>query len=184
MNSGIVVSRYAAALLRYSTETGEAAKVYGQIGRLVRMAGGLPSLKDAMLRHRELSPEKKIELAGAAVQEPLADSLSRFVMLVHSHRRMELMFRIFLSFMKQYRSANNVKAGRLVTAVPIDGLAQKIEHLVSGNTGAQVELETKTDPSIIGGFILETDGYRLDASAAGRLCAIRHELLDSGNRLV
>lgn len=184
MDSGIVAARYARALLKYSTETGDADKVYGQIRKLVSIASGMPSLKDAVLRHRELSPDKKISLMESAVGEPLEDGFARFVMLVHSHRRMNLMLRIFLSFMQQYRNENNVKAGTLVTAVPDEGLKEKMTTLISGRTGARVDMEMKTDPSIIGGFVLEMDGCRLDASAAGRLRAIRHELLDDGNRIV
>ena len=97
---------------------------------------------------------------------------------------MEYLLRIMLSFINMYRKERNIRAGHLVTAVPVVFLAEKIESLLSERTGAHVVLDHKTDPSIIGGFVFEMDGYRLDASARGRLDRLRKELVEENSRLV
>ena len=45
-------------------------------------------------------------------------------------------------------------------------------------------MDVRHDPEIIGGFVLEIDDMRLDASVKGQLQRIRKELVDNNNRLV
>ena len=47
-----------------------------------------------------------------------------------------------------------------------------------------MQLEEKVDPDIIGGFIFELDGYRLDASVENHLSRIRRQLVEKNNRIV
>jgi F-type H+-transporting ATPase subunit delta len=48
--------------------------------------------------------------------------------------------------------------------------------LVESNTNGTVEFETEVDADIIGGFILEYDTYRMDASVKTRLNTILSQL--------
>ena len=41
--------------------------------------------------------------------------------------------------------------------------------MVEGKTHGSVEFNTEVDPNIIGGFILEYDTYRMDASVKTKL---------------
>ena len=88
------------------------------------------------------------------------------------------------AFIEQYRQENNIKVGSLVTATEIAGLRESLEDQFSENSGAVVFLEEKIDPDILGGFILEMDGYRLDASVESYLARIRSQLVESNNRIV
>ena len=47
-----------------------------------------------------------------------------------------------------------------------------------------VELNNVVDPSIIGGFILEADSKRLDASVGSQLREIRKQLVKQNRKLV
>jgi F-type H+-transporting ATPase subunit delta len=77
-----------------------------------------------------------------------------------------------------------VKVGTVVTASEIVGLGDRLEELFHEKTGGQVYLEEKVDPDIIGGFIFELDGVRLDASVEGHLARIRRQLVEKNNRIV
>ena len=77
-----------------------------------------------------------------------------------------------------------MKLGTLVTALPADGLKEKMEALFRQRTGADVQLEMKVDPEILGGFIFELDDLRLDASVASRFREIRRQLIEKNNRIV
>jgi F-type H+-transporting ATPase subunit delta len=48
--------------------------------------------------------------------------------------------------------------------------------MVELKTNGTVEFNTEVDPSIIGGFILEYDTYRLDASVKHKLQTILSQL--------
>ncbi len=184
MNAGIIASRYAKALLKFVQETGNGDKVYSQAGILVLRMGELRDLKDYIQIHDEISLERKMNLLEAALGEPMSVEIRRFVMLVAGRRRMEYLLRMLYSFISQYREANNIKIGRLITALPAEGLKERMESLFHEKTGAEVQLETKENPGILGGFIFELDGLRMDASVENRFRIIRRELIENNNRIV
>ena len=86
--------------------------------------------------------------------------------------------------MEQYRSAAGIKVGRVVSARGNEGLKRKVEEIWSRRTGADVRLQEDINPDIIGGFVLEVDGYRLDASIEGQFRRIRRGLIDDNDRIV
>ncbi len=182
MNAGIVASRYAKALLRFVRETGNGDKVYSQAGILVLRMSELRDLKDYIQIHDEISLEKKLDLIEAALGEAMSMEIKRFVLLVHERRRMEYFLRMLYSFISQYREANNIKVGRLITALPAEGLSERMSSLFHEKTGAEVHLETKVNPEILGGFIFELDGWRLDASVENRFREIRRQLIENNKK--
>ena len=79
---------------------------------------------------------------------------------------------------------NSIKAGKLIAASEVSGLKDRLQEILSENSGATVLLEEELNPEILGGFVLELDGSRLDASVAGQLDKIRRELVQNNNRIV
>jgi F-type H+-transporting ATPase subunit delta len=71
-----------------------------------------------------------------------------------------------------------------VCAAPVDGLKERLELLFHERTGADIQLEEKINPDILGGFIFEMDGYRLDASVETQFRMIRRQLIEKNNRIV
>jgi len=51
-----------------------------------------------------------------------------------------------------------------------------MRKVVEAKTQGTVEFETQVDPDIIGGFVLEYDTYRMDASVKSRLNDILNTL--------
>ncbi len=184
MNTGVIASRYAKALLSFVTEAGAGDKTYSQACALVQSIHSVPRLREYVLKHDDISLEKKSELLSSALGEPLADGLVRFMGLVAGHRRMEFFDAMLWSFIDRYREANRIKVGSLVTSVPDEGLCERLEEIFHDRTGCEVSFRAGVDPELIGGFVLELDGYRLDASVRTRLEQIRRSLVDDTNRIV
>ena len=184
MNAGIVASRYAKAFLKYLREAGSGKEVYSQACVLVHVMNEVPQLKAYVESPSDISVESKVALLSAALNAPPDDSVVRLLKMVTARRRVELFFRILLSFIEQYRRENNIKVGLLVTASGNEGLCDRLEHIFHDKTGAEVHLEEKTDPEMIGGFVFELEGLRLDASVAGHIARIRSRLVEKNSRLV
>lgn len=184
MNAGIIASRYARALLQYVQDSGGGDKVYSQACVIGLRMMEVRELKDFLEDHGELSVERKLELLQSSLGEEPAPELVAFVNLVASRRRMRFFSRILYSFIAQYREANNIKVGRIIVASPVDGLKERIEALFHERTGAQIQLLEKVNPEILGGFIFEMDGYRLDASVENQFRRIRRQLIEKNNRIV
>ena len=51
-----------------------------------------------------------------------------------------------------------------------------MRQLVEGRTNGTVEFQTEVNPNIIGGFVLEYDTYRMDASVKKQLNTILSQL--------
>ena len=184
MNEGVIASRYAKALLKYVAGTGSGDKVYSQACVL-----GLRLLEVRQLRYfiennADLSMDRKIDLLRSAAGEDLAAELVDFIRLVTDRRRMEYFSRMLYYFIALYRKEMNIKVGRMVTAAPVDGLKERLESLFHQRTGAEVHIEEKISPEILGGFVFEMDGYRLDASVENHFRRIRRQLIEKNNRIV
>ena len=81
------------------------------------------------------------------------------------------------SYITFYREQKNIIRGKLTTAAAVsEATEQKMKQMVESRTQGTVEFNTEVDPSIIGGFILEYDTYRMDASVKTRLNNILSEL--------
>ena len=158
MNTGIIASRYAAALLRYTEETGGGERVYAQVRRL--------------LDHPEQNPG------------PLEPELERFGRLLVDNGRVEDVRLIFRSFLSMYCRARGIVPVRLTTVVPSEALERKLRGVLEQQFGGEILIETRTDPALIGGFTLEVGDYLLDASVRRQIAAIRRQFVIQNNRIV
>ena len=81
------------------------------------------------------------------------------------------------SYITLYRQQKNVIRGRLITATAVSPeTEQKMRQMVESRTQGTVEFESEVNPDIIGGFILEYDTYRMDASVKSQLNTILTKL--------
>ena len=158
MNTGIISSRYATALLRYVEETGGGERVCAQVHRL--------------LDHPEQNPG------------PLEPELDRFVRLLVSNGRLEDVRFMLRSFLSMYYRSRGIRVARLTTAVAAPGLEQKIRSLLEKQLGCEVRVESSVDPDLIGGFTLEVDDHLLDASVRRQVETIRRQFVIQNNRIV
>ena len=184
MNTGPIAHRYAKALLKFIQETGAGEQLYSQACVFVLRMQEIRHLADAVQKHPEVTLERKIEILESALGEPMADALRRFVVLVYEHKRIEHFERMLYSFIEQYREANAIMVGKLVTAAPVVGLKERLQTALSEKIGVSVLLEEDVDPEILGGFILNIDDLMMDASVEGQFRLLRRELLDNTNRIV
>lgn len=186
MNVGIISERYAKALLKYVTETGNGKKVYEQAKHLEGCFSSLEGLR-LLVRHPKATSDRyklKVFVTALGGEKEAAPELVRFLNLVMKNRRIMYVRLMLLIFMDLYRKANNISFGRLVVAVPSEQLQRRLTDIVHDETGGSLELETKVDPSIIGGFVLDMGWERLDASVASQLQAVRRQFVEKNRRIV
>ena len=184
MNTGPIAHRYATALLKFVQETGAGEKVYSQVCVLAYRMQEYRQLADVLQKHPEVAMDRKLDILDAALGEPMDAQLRRFIVLVYMHKRMEYLERMFFSFIDKYRSVSSILVGKLVTAAPVAGLKDRLQGLLSERTGVSVLLDEEVDPSVLGGFILNIEDLRMDASVAGQFRLLRRELIDNNNRIV
>ncbi|MBR3399036.1 MAG: F0F1 ATP synthase subunit delta, partial [Prevotella sp.] len=94
----------------------------------------------------------------------------RFVELVLKEGRETVMMFIASSYITLYRKQKNIIHGKLITATTVSpATEQRMKEIIQSKTKGTVEFLAEVNPDIIGGFILEYDTYRMDASVQSQL---------------
>lgn len=176
MDLGVVSVRYARALLNGSTELGLEDRVYAEMQALAQSYIDVKELRHT-IDNPMLPREQKAQLLKAAAGGDVTDITSRFINLVLQEDREKAAQFIANSYITLYRQQKNITRGKLTTAVPVsDAMKEKMRAMVASRSHGTVEFETEVNPAIIGGFILDYDTYRMDASVLGKLRAIEKQL--------
>ena len=176
MDLGLISVRYARALLKAGIEAKEADKVYADMQSLAHCYSTTPALR-VTIDNPMLSKKQKESLLLTAAAGGSCGLTKRFVALVLKEDRESIMQFIANSFVTLYRKHNNLISAKLTTASEIDSKTEdKLRQLVEGRTNGKVDFQTDVDPEIIGGFVLEYDTYRMDASVKKQLNAILSNL--------
>ena len=176
MDIGVISVRYARALLKSATDAKIEQQVYAEMQLIAKSYIEVPQLR-ATIDNPMLSKDKKEALLlTAAGKEPSA-LMKAFVQLVLKEDRESVMQFIANSYVTLYRQQKNVIRGRLITAAAVSPeTEQKMRQMVESKTNGTVEFESQVNPDIIGGFILEYDTYRMDASVKTKLNSILNTL--------
>ena len=177
MDIGVISVRYARALLKSATEAKVEDQVYADMQLLAKSYVDVPVLRHT-IDNPMLAKEKKQMLLNTAIGGEQASEISKaFVALVLKEGRENMIQFMANSYVTLYRQQKNIILGKLTTATRVSAdMEQKMRTVVEAKTQGAVEFETQVDPDIIGGFVLEYDTYRMDASVKTRLNTILNTL--------
>ena len=151
MDFGVISVRYARALLKSALDQKLEDQVYHEMQTMAQSYIDVPALRQTIDNPMLSKDVKQILLTTAA--GPLASQLTQsFIALVLKEDRENMIQFMANSYVTLYRKQKNVK------------------------TQGTVEFETEVNPDIIGGFILEYDTYRMDASVKSKLNNILNTL--------
>ena len=176
MDIGVISVRYARALLKSATDAKIEQQVYAEMQQIAKSYIEVPQLRST-IDNPMLSKEKKQALLLTAAGREPSDLMKAFISLVLKEDRESVMQFIANSYVTLYRQQKNVIRGRLITAAAVSPeTEQKMRQMVESKTNGTVEFEAQVNPDIIGGFILEYDTYRMDASVKTKLNSILNTL--------
>ena len=178
MDIGIISTRYAKTLLLFATDNKEEDKVYKEMQTLAESFRRVSALQQAMLNPVLTAAQKENLLATAVAgnSNPTASTLA-FLHLVAANKRADLMTFIASTYVELYHKSKHLVKGRLVVPVEVSkATEQKLRKMVEDRTRSKVEFSTEIDESLGGGFVLEYDTYRLDASLRTQLAELRRAL--------
>lgn len=176
MALGVISVRYARALLKCAMEQNLEDQVYQEMITLADQYNRVPELRST-IDNPMLDKDKKQALLQAACGKNLSELTKRFILLVLHEGRDNVMQMMATSYITLYRKQKNIISGRLITATTVTPeVEQKMKQMVQSKSQGTVEFQTEVDTDIIGGFILEYDSYRMDASVQTKLGNILKEL--------
>jgi len=183
MNVGMISTRYAKALYAYAKEQKQEDEVYSEMKKLAVAFAHVSQLRTTM-NNPTLAKKEKESLLNAAVGNTMNALYVRFIKLVLEHRREEYLQMMALSYGDIYCEDKQINTGLLITATQHvgEGVKSRIRMLLNKVKQGTLELETKVDPEIEGGFMLYIDTFRLDASVKTQLKRIKENLVAENSR--
>ncbi|MBQ3709184.1 MAG: F0F1 ATP synthase subunit delta [Bacteroidales bacterium] len=170
MDNGKISVRYARALLSTAIEQHCETEVYQQLVSLTSNYGLAIQQFNEALSNPMIDSQKKIALLNAAIGEPVHPCLAHFLEFVTEKKRESRILLIALKYQEMYREEKRLLRADVTTAIEPDEKAlENIRNYVQQTFHCDTELHVKIDPTIIGGFILDIEHDRMDASIKGRL---------------
>lgn len=127
-----------------------------------------------------IKDDKKASIVAAVLKDKVSASTWAFLTLVIQKNRAQYLDQIAQAFIEQYDAYNGIHEVLLTTAVALDDNTQKIivDKLKSAAQLDKVKLNSKIEPDIIGGFILEFDNKLIDASVSRKLNDLKLQFAD------
>ena len=163
---------YARALFEAAMDKGKLDAIRDQLGQFV----------DALNENREMqlflfspsfSSAEKIEALKSAVTDAEPEFLN-FLELLLEKGRMPVIFRIRRQFDALWAKENKRLGVTVTSAVELDPeIAKRIGAEIEEQTGNTVELESRVDPDILGGLVVQVGNMVLDTSIRNRLEKLR-----------
>jgi F-type H+-transporting ATPase subunit delta len=163
---------YASALFGVAKEKGKLDVIREQLG----------AFADALAENKEMqlfffspyfSSAEKEEGLGKAVAEVEPEMLNFLQLLIEKHR-MPVLFRARRQFDELWAKENKRLGVTVTSAVELDPeIAERIGSEIEEQTGNKVELQSRVDPDILGGLVVQVGNMVLDTSIRNRLEKLR-----------
>lgn len=179
MNESLVTVRYAKALFQLAREEGKTEGVREDIRTV------LSCIEDSkeftgFLESPLIKSGKKQEVMDAIFQGKVSELTHRFLELLIQNKRENLLHFICVYYLKLYKIDQGIQEGTLTTATELSKEGQQaIHNYIEKKFKATIDIENKTDPSIIGGFVLRIEDKQINASLSAQLKKIKRELINS-----
>jgi len=185
VNSSLIVSRYARALVKYVRETGHGKAVFSEAGILVKALEEVPGLERMIQSRDVISDHEKVTLLHTALGQPMSHEMESFIRLLAKNGRLTEIRFILKHFQALLLRSEGVRNAVLTCATePSPMLLQRLKALVKAHTGDDVVIRVRIDHDIIGGFVFDMDDYLMDASVKGQLEKIRQDFHNDNRRII
>jgi F-type H+-transporting ATPase subunit delta len=163
---------YAEALFGVAKEKGKLDAIREQLGQFA----------DALADNREMqlfffSPYFSSAEKGDGLEKAISGAepeLVNFLELLIEKHRMPVIFRMRRQFDSLWAKENKRLGVTVTSAVELDPeVAERIGSEIEEQTGNEVELESRVDPDILGGLVVQVGNMVLDTSIRNRLDKLR-----------
>jgi F-type H+-transporting ATPase subunit delta len=166
---------YARALLEAAREKGRLERVREDFDAFAAAAEESAELRN-LLRNPQIEPRAKRE-ALEALLEGADELVTNFVRLLVEKHRIDQLDEIHAEWEDLLAREQRTLKLELTTAVELsEDEAARIAAAIEQASGRKVEAVNRTDPSLIGGVVLQAGSLRVDGSIRGRLNHLRTEL--------
>ncbi len=175
MSEITVAYRYAKSLIDLAQENNTLEATKRDMEFFVQTLKSSTDLQ-AVLRNPIVSHDKKVKVLQAIFGGKVSASTEAFFKIMVNKSRAEILYPTAREFVNQYDIKKGVVKASVVSAAPwSEANKQVIINEVKRLGGNEVQLQTKVDASLIGGFVLTVGDRQIDTSVATSLQKLKKE---------
>jgi len=175
MSELTVGARYAKSLIDLAEEQKSLEAVKNDMELFVRTLKANTQLQ-AVLRNPIIPHDKKIKILDAVFSKEVGPAAIGFFKIMINKSRGEVLYYTAQEFINQYNAKKNIVKALVTSATPLsDDNKAKITALIQKEIGGNIILQTKVDPSLIGGFVLTVGDRQVNTSIANALKKLKSE---------
>lgn len=180
MNGGLIPYRYARALYKLALEHGNTEVVYDEMKNVVNSFERNSEFRN-VLANPFVSNIDKQKLLETAAGSSIEDDYRGFIRLILQNKREAYAYEMALAYRDIFRKANNISTVRIATAIkmPEEEISKLRTLIVNAFPGRTLEFTEVVDDRIIGGFVIDVDQVRMDASLSNEIEKLRLKLLST-----
>lgn len=180
MSNARLAGRYAKSLIDLATEQNQLETIYADMKYIQAVCKSNQDFVN-VLRSPIIKADQKNSIINAITKDKVSLLTNSFTVLLVKKGRETDLPEMATAFIEQYNALKGIHQVTLTTAVDVSEEVKKsIEQKVKAESQfSSVELTTKTDESLIGGFVLEFNNNLVDASIARDLKDIKKQFLNN-----
>lgn len=175
-----IASRYAKSLIDLAVEQDKLEKVKEDVSTFKEVT----KIREfyLLLKNPIVTTEKKATIVNKIFAGKYDELTLAFINILIKKGREEHLPEIAEEFLVQYKHIKHISTVKLTTAKPLSeealkAIREKLES--SSQTDEIIEIKTKVQPDLIGGFIIEFDDNVYDASVSHKLYQFKKEFKDN-----
>lgn len=172
-----VARRYARALLSLGLEEGRHEKFGEELEALLQALEASREASAILKNPGYPLPQRHAAVDALAAGVELSPTVLSFVRLLVDRQRIAYLPAIA----RAYRAMVDQQVGRVravvIAAAPLaESEVEELREAIAAMTGRTIVLDTRTDPSLIGGVVTQVGATMLDGSLSTQLERMREEL--------
>ena len=174
MTGALVANRYAKSLLDLSIEQKVLDSTYNDMVLINKTISENTDL-NLLLKSPVVNTDKKQNILSEIFQSRISELSYRFLQLITSKKRENLVSNISKSFINQYKKVNNIIEAELTSAVELEQQQKnKIISLINKDDNATIEIKETINSDILGGFIVKIKDKQIDTSLTKEIRELRN----------
>ncbi len=177
MSAPRVAARYAEAFFDLAQQGGQIEQMRRELETLAGLVERTPALQ-RLLERPDLAAEQKIEALRVALGKSFSEIVMRLLAVLLDHARGDSVQKVAEAYSELADRAAGIVRAEACTVAPLtEQQRNRLTAVLERMTGQRVRLTERLDPSVLAGIRLQVGDRLLDGSAAGRLAALREELI-------
>jgi F-type H+-transporting ATPase subunit delta len=171
--------RYAKALYLLGKEKNLLLQIRNDIVLIHETMKAIPDFR-SVIESPVIKPSEKIKAVNGIFKGRVQVITMNFLNILIKNKRENSLEGVCRNYIDIYSRELGIKTAVITTVVPVDDTIKKmVTELLAREFKAKIEIETRLNPEILGGYVLKVGDQQYDASVANSLRKIKQALVKS-----